>query len=565
MGVVSGLDAFPDRPSLCRDAGLFRCEPAPTERDGMSDGAISAELAACARALLAADSASADAIAAVVLESARRLTRSPTALVGRYDPIGQTLIPPAIAGSGWPESALAVVHRIRDERRPLTLESPSTTASPFDRLLVVPALESETPNPESVAGVVGVAGARQNYDHHDVAALRRLGELYALALRRLTREAERAWLARAVEQAPVSIVLSDCTGTLRYVNPAFSHTTGYSRDEALGQSARVLKSGYTPPSEYERLWAALAAGQVWRGEFHNKRKNDELFWEAAAIGPIRDDQGRVIGYVAVKDDISKRKATEIDLLTAKEAAEDASQAKSTFLAHVSHELRTPLNAIIGFAEIMDRQLFGPVGDSHYRDYARYIGDSGRHLLALINDILDLSKVEAGRMDMIEEAVDMVAAIETACTLLRTRAEVGRVLLTTSWGGIAPRLRADARMVQQILLNIISNAVKFTPPEGRVTVTSQSDSHGGLVIKIADTGPGMTETDLSIALAPFGQLRTLAAPTEGGSGLGLPLAKSLTELHGGSLTLASQPQVGTTVTIRFPPERVVPETSHAIGP
>ena len=563
MGVVSGLDAFPDRPSLCEDTGLVRCEPAPTERNGMSDGAISAELAACAQALLAADSANADEVAAVVLESARRLTGSPNALVARYDPIGQMLTTPVIVGNGWPESALAVVRRIRDEQRPLTFEKPSPLPPPFDRLLVVPALDNETRNTESLAGVVGVAGARQDYDHRDVAALRRLGALYVLALRRLAREGERAWLARAVEQAPVSIVLSDCTGTLRYVNPAFSRATGYSRDEALGQSARVLKSGYTPPSEYERLWTALAAGQVWRGEFHNKRKNNELFWEAAAIGPIQDDQGRVTGYIAIKDDISKRKAMEMDLLTAKEAAEDASQAKSTFLAHVSHELRTPLNAIIGFAEIMDRQLFGPVGDSHYRDYARYIGDSGRHLLALINDILDLSKVEAGRMDMIEETVDMVAAIETACTLLRTRAEVGRVLLTTSWDGVAPRLRADARMVQQILLNIISNAVKFTPPEGRVTVTSQSDSDGSLVIKIADTGPGMTETDLSVALAPFGQLRTLAAPTEGGSGLGLPLAKSLTELHGGSLTLASRPQAGTTVTIRFPPERVVTESPHKV--
>ena len=577
MGVVSGLDAFPDCPKVCGEAGASCCEPVATEETLTGDGAVQAGVAACARALLAAEDASFEDIAVVVRESARRLTASAVALVGRHDPGTGTLKAPAPADAGWPESspesppepgpaagdgeaAAATVAlrlsggplgRVVSNRYPLVVNGGTGAPAPFDRMLVAPALDGET-----LAGVVAVAGAKHDYSDRDLEVIRELAGLYALALRRRRRDAERERLAQAVEQAPVSMVLTDPTGAVRYVNPAFSRATGFDRDEVMGRNPRVLKSGYTAPTEYQRLWATLAAGQVWRGEFHNKRKNNELFWEAAVIGPLRDRHGAVTGFVAIKEDITERKTLELDLLTAKEAAEDASQAKSTFLAHVSHELRTPLNAIIGFAEIMDRQLFGPVGDSHYRDYARYIGDSGRHLLALINDILDLSKVEAGRMDMIEDAVDMVAAMDTACTLLRARAESGRVLLSATWNGPAPLLRADARMIRQILLNIISNAVKFTPPEGRVTVTGRRDADGAPVIEVADTGPGMTETELSVALAPFGQLRTLTPPAESGSGLGLPLAKSLTELHGGSLTLSSRPHAGTTVTIRFPADRVV---------
>ena len=366
-----------------------------------------------------------------------------------------------------------------------------------------------------------------------------------------------AVLAQAIEQAPVSIVLTDSTGTIRYVNPAFCRTSGLTAAEAVGQNPRVLKSGYTSPAEYQRLWTTIAAGKIWRGEFHNRTKGGACFWESAVIAPIHDERGYCRHYLAIKDDISQRKTAEIDLLMAKEAAESASRAKSTFLAHVSHELRTPLNAVIGFAEIMNRQLFGPLGDRHYRDYAKHIGDSGLHLLALINDILDLSKIEAGRMDMIEDTVDVAAAVDTTCTLLRGRAEAGEVLLTTNWNNCAPpTLRADTRMVRQILLNIVSNAVKFTPPEGRVIISNRRDRDGGLVIEVADTGQGMDSGALAVALTPFGQNCNPFLNKDQGSGLGLPLAKSLTELHGGTLTLSSAPNHGTTVTIRFPPERII---------
>ena len=400
---------------------------------------------------------------------------------------------------------------------------------------------------------------------HVLTSVRDIGALVAAeraaaeraAARGAADEAERRLLARAVEQAPLTVVLTDTAGAITYVNQAFCRHSGYSRAEAIGINPRVLKSGYTAPGEYDRLWAVISADQVWRGEFHNKRKNGDLFWETAAIAPVHDDSGAITHFLAIKDDTTARKAMESDLLNAKEAAENANRAKSTFLAHVSHELRTPLNAIIGFAEIMDRQLFGPVGDSHYRDYARYIGDSGRHLLALINDILDLSKVEAGRMDMADETVDIAVAVDTTCTLLRGRAEAGRVLLIADWAAAPPpALRADGRMVRQILLNIVSNAVKFTPPDGRVLITGRRDPDGGFALLISDTGKGMDESDLIVALTPFGQSHSPFLCKDRGSGLGLPLAKSLAELHGGGLTIVSTPKNGTTVAIRFPPERVI---------
>lgn len=575
MGVVPGPDAF----SKASQAGANTAPNGPPDLpapDMARDCAIQGELAACASALLGLDLAEAgpEAIAGLIEAGARRLTASLHALVGWLDPAAGGLALPASARTGWPEDPDPELDpdlnlgALEDHDSGLVVRRPGgaigralSRGQPLilDRILAVPVLSAGIP-----VGVIGLTGADCPYTEADGAAVAPLARLYALALGRMRADAERALLARAVEQAPLGIVITDRAGAIRYVNPAFTEASGFSRDEVLGRNPRLLKSGYTQASEYQRLWETLARGQVWHGEFHNRRKNQTLHWEAAAVAPIRDRRGDVSAFAAFKDDITARKSTEIDLLAAKEAAEDASRAKSTFLAHVSHELRTPLNTIIGFAEIMDRQLFGPVGDSHYRDYARYIGDSGRHLLALINDVLDLSKVGAGQADMAEEAVDLAAAVAATCAQMRGRAEAGRVRMNADWTAPPPpRLRADARMVRQILLNIVSNAVKFTPPEGHVTLLGRRDPDGGVVIEIGDTGPGIGKDVLSVAMTAFGRLATtpgLPSPSSSPprSGRGLPLAKSLTELHGGSLSVTSAPETGTLVTIRFPAERVLAE-------
>jgi signal transduction histidine kinase len=267
------------------------------------------------------------------------------------------------------------------------------------------------------------------------------------------------------------------------------------------------------------------------------------------------------GSLATYEDVTEHYESETELRAAKEEAEDASQAKSAFLANVSHELRTPLNAIIGFSEVMDSEMFGPMGDSHYRDYARDIHESGHHLLSLINDILDLSKIEAGKFELHEEELAVADTVQTAVRLVQQRAESAGVELARALPPGLPRLYADQRAMKQILINLIANAIKFTPQGGRVTVGAELEESGDLVFVVSDTGVGMSEEDLAKAMTPFGQADSSMVRQREGTGLGLPLSKLLAEMHGGDLTVESSPGTGTTVHVRFPAERVRPGEDH----
>ncbi len=242
-----------------------------------------------------------------------------------------------------------------------------------------------------------------------------------------------------------------------------------------------------------------------------------------------------------------------DLRIARDAARGADRTKSEFLANMSHELRTPLNAIIGFSEIIKGEIFGSGGNPKYREYAKDIHESGQHLLAIISDILDLSRIETGQANLREEHVDLAEVVAPCLNLITERAKSAGVTLTANIGGPgAPLLRADKRMVKQILVNLLSNAVKFTPQGGNVTVTAWHDRSTGYAIQVSDTGIGMSATDIPKALARFGQLDLSSQ----GSGLGLSLCKSLVELHEGTLRIDSKPGDGTTVTVTFPPDRIV---------
>ncbi|MDB5409676.1 MAG: integral rane sensor signal transduction histidine kinase [Rhodospirillales bacterium] len=242
-----------------------------------------------------------------------------------------------------------------------------------------------------------------------------------------------------------------------------------------------------------------------------------------------------------------------DLQTALDAAAAASQAKSSFLATMSHELRTPLNAVIGFSEIIAAQPFGPLGDERYRDYAATINESGMHLLALINDVLDFSKIDVGRLQLDEEEIDVVAAIAGAVRLIRGNAADGDIRLLEEPDASLPPLRADARRLRQVLLNLLSNAVKFTPAGGQVRISAHRRD-GDLVISVADTGIGIAAEDIPKALERFGQIDNRLNRKFEGTGLGLPLSKRLMELHDGTLELASVLGAGTTVTMVFPASR-----------
>jgi len=249
----------------------------------------------------------------------------------------------------------------------------------------------------------------------------------------------------------------------------------------------------------------------------------------------------------------ERKRAETQLIEAKNSAEAASRAKSEFLANMSHELRTPLNAIIGFSEILRQEGLGPLGHASYRDYVRDVHESGVHLLKIINDILDLSKIEVGRLTLNEVPIDVRDTVESCLRIVRERTANAGLDLIADFAPDLPTLNADERMVKQVLLNLLSNAIKFTP-RGSVHVTAGVAANDGVYISVIDTGIGIAPEDIEKALMPFVQIDSSLQRKYAGTGLGLPLARSMIEHHGGSFEIASKIGEGTAITVRFPPGR-----------
>ena len=249
------------------------------------------------------------------------------------------------------------------------------------------------------------------------------------------------------------------------------------------------------------------------------------------------------------------------LRTATDQANAANHAKSEFLAAMSHELRTPLNAIIGFSEIMQNQVLGPIGSPQYQEFARDIFSSGQHLLELINDILDLSVIESGKAMLCEDGIDISDLIRSVLRMVEEEANKRNIRLELECPDELPNLHADRRKLTQILINLLANAIKFTNPGGKVVVKTWCQMVSGHVFQIIDTGIGIKPKDIPKALAKFGQADSDLNRKYEGAGLGLPLAKELVELHGGCLDLQSDPKVGTTITVRFPADRIdVPKSA-----
>jgi signal transduction histidine kinase len=263
------------------------------------------------------------------------------------------------------------------------------------------------------------------------------------------------------------------------------------------------------------------------------------------------------GFVTVYSDLTDRQRVEDALRDAKEAAESANRTKSEILANMSHELRTPLNGIIGFSDIILREAFGAIGQKRYLDYARDIHESGTHLLALINDILDVSKAEAGRIELLDGLVEIPDLFNSCVRLVRPRADEAKIDVVVMPVDHLPRLQADGLRLKQVLINLLSNAVKFTSSGGRVTLSGDINDNGDAVLRVEDTGVGMAPEDIPKALSPFGQLEQSLARRHAGTGLGLPLSKALVELHGGRLEITSKPGVGTTVSVILPRSRIMP--------
>jgi two-component system CheB/CheR fusion protein len=364
------------------------------------------------------------------------------------------------------------------------------------------------------------------------------------------------------------VVVTDRNGLMRLTNRALERTFGYESGELEGKNINLLMpdtvhrhhDGFI--RRYHETQQRRFTGR--QQEVRGRRKDGSEFPLEIWVEEVVDDRRGLVEedrhiFIATMHDISPRKAYEDALIQAKRAAEAANEAKSIFLAEMSHELRTPLNAIIGFSEMIKDQLLGPIGNARYRQYGEDIYSSGRHLLDIISDILDLSSVEAGKFKIEDGVVDVTEAVQDCMRLVENGARAREVSIQVDSAKQIPKLRADPRAFRQILINLLSNAVKFTPAQGKVMVSARFASDEGFIITIADTGIGMTPEEIENAFKPFGRvdnerIRDVAA----GTGLGLPITKSLVEMHGGTLTLDGAIDKGTTATVVLPPSRRIAE-------
>ena len=373
-------------------------------------------------------------------------------------------------------------------------------------------------------------------------------------------------LSLAVEQSPSSVVITDTKGDIEYVNPKFTEITGYSFDEAIGANPRILKSGEYPPETYKELWETIKAGGEWRGEFHNRKKNGELYWEAASICPITDENGTIRHFLAIKEDITKRREAEKAMVEAKQIAEEANRLKSEFLANMSHEIRTPMNGVIGLTGLL---LDTPL-NSQQRDYARMISGSADALLTIINDILDFSKIEARKLTLETLDCDVLSVIEGAVELGAEQAHSKGIELAEYVDPAVPSLlRGDPGRLRQVLTNLLSNAIKFTE-RGEVVLTvsklSETSTDALLRFEIRDTGIGMTREVQSRLFQAFSQADGSTTRKYGGTGLGLAISKQLVAMMNGEIGVISQPGSGSTFwfTVRLEKRIAAPEADRAAG-
>ncbi|HMA15927.1 MAG TPA: PAS domain-containing sensor histidine kinase [Kiloniellaceae bacterium] len=343
--------------------------------------------------------------------------------------------------------------------------------------------------------------------------------------------------------------------TLTFVSPRVHDALGYHPREIIGRSLSELPAQPSP-----RLTALATSGR--HAPFRGieiaicDRAGATLLFRLNGLPVYCPDSGGFLGYRGTAENVTALRQREEALIGAKETAELANRAKTEFLANMSHELRTPLNAVIGFSEIMESELLGPLGSAQYKSYAADIHESAQHLLTLINDILDVAKIEAGAHELRDEEVDPCDVVGAVERLVAERAKRAELQLSIDLPERLPRLRADERKLKQVLLNLMSNAIKFTPEGGRVALAARRGGDGSFVFEVSDTGIGIAAEDIPRAFAPFEQIDSRLSRQFEGTGLGLPLSDGFVKLHGGSLELKSQPGVGTRAIVTLPRERVL---------
>ena len=364
---------------------------------------------------------------------------------------------------------------------------------------------------------------------------------------------------------PAMICVTDAAGRCAFVNNYQARFFGTDPDSGIGRPVSELFGEDYAVRHLPLDRQIFDNGEMISGSeetIANQDGEERTFLTTKA--PLRASSGRIANVVTVAIDITERKLVERALHEAKEVAEAGNRTKTEFLASMSHELRTPLNAVMGFADVMRVEMLGPIGNSKYIEYAEDIRASAEHLLHIINDMLDVSAIESGRLDLVETDVDLTRMVDDVIRLIRGRAEGSGISIRWEPPPHLPPLRGDERRLKQILINILSNSVKFTPAGGSIRIAAALQDDGALRLEVADTGIGIAEDDIATARARFGRIESAANRKHPGTGLGLTLAIELTRLHGGELDLESVVGEGTTVSLLFPRERTLPLPTEAGG-
>lgn len=422
-----------------------------------------------------------------------------------------------------------------------------TTGVALSKLLIIPVLVKDC-----VAAVVGVANKEEYYTETDALQLSLLMESVFKEIESIKADQHIAKLSTVVEQSPVSIVITDLHANIEYVNQQFTEITGYSYQEAIGQNPRMLQSGRTTRETYNDLWGTIKSGKIWRGELINRRKNGTLFIERATIAPILDEHGNPVSYVSIKEDITQKKQMELDLIEAKERAQESDKLKTAFLHNMSHEVRTPMNAIMGFAELMELNLNN---SELLVEYSKIIRQRSSDLLDIITSILDISRLESGLVKPYVEKANLNRVIRTLAeeysAIIATNRKDDVVLIAKEAPDAFPNeVLIDISKVKQILSHLLKNAVSFTF-HGHIGFGVSSFTSKSVVLYVSDTGIGIADDMKEAVFERFRQALTTDNAYTEGLGLGLPIVKGLVEILKGRLTFISELKKGTSFFIEIP--------------
>lgn len=355
-------------------------------------------------------------------------------------------------------------------------------------------------------------------------------------------------LSRAIEQSPVTVVITDKNGNIEYTNPKFTEITGYTIAEVQGKSSRLLQSGKQNDEFYQNLWNTILVGNDWHGEFQNRKKNGELYWESAVISSILDNQGEIAFFFAVKEDITEKKKMLEDLITSKVKAEESDRLKSAFLANMSHEIRTPMNGILGFADLLKQPNLTATTQ---KEYISIIEQSGARLLSIINDIVDISKIESGLMKLAYSKTDVNEQIEYIYSFFRPEIEKKGVKISFNTGLPSKEavINTDSDKIYAVLINLVKNAIKFTPT-GSIELGYQKVDNF-LQFFVRDTGIGIRPNLLNTIFERFRQGSDFLTRNYEGAGLGLSISKAYVEMLGGKIWVESEEKKGSVFYFTIP--------------